>query len=131
MSKLVQLKDGTGNVYPITQAEVLYNNATGTNGTVTLSETSANFDYIEVFYRNNDNLYSSLKVYQPNGKKITMRGALTASGTLTYIKEKNCLISGTSITPQDYVEYAIGASGISNYNGSNNLIYITRVIGYR
>ena len=35
MSKLVQLKDGTGNIYPITQ-EKYYNNATGTNGTVNI-----------------------------------------------------------------------------------------------
>ena len=46
----------------------LYNNATGTNGTVTLSETSANFNYIEIFYYakiSNTNFYGSVKVYSP------------------------------------------------------------------
>jgi hypothetical protein len=50
---------------------VLYNNTAGTNGSITLAETAANFKYIDIFFRdtsqNND---SYVRVYNPNGKRV-------------------------------------------------------------
>ena len=39
----------------------LYDNGTGTTGTVTLSETAANFNYLEIFYRKNRHIYYYLQ----------------------------------------------------------------------
>ena len=48
----------------------LYNNASGTTGTVTLSETSANFSYIEIYFAKDlSNNLSCVRVFSPNGKK--------------------------------------------------------------
>ncbi len=49
----------------------LYNNTSGSNGTITLSESAANFDYLEIHYfsdLNND--YGSVKIGTPNREKI-------------------------------------------------------------
>lgn len=106
---------------------VLYNNSSGTNGNVTLSSSATNYTYLEIFYRGNDNQYSSVKVFEPNGKEVSLLVSLTASNQI-YFKQKIVNISGTSITNTNYSQARFNASsqGWSN----DNYIYITRVIGY-
>lgn len=108
----------------------LYNNTTGSNNAITLSESADNFTYLEIFYRTNDNYYNSTKIYQPNGK-IAHLGAdypyLSSKG-YSYTKKTAVQISGTSITPINYVELTIMPTG-ADIQTKNNL-YITRVVGY-
>lgn len=51
----------------------LYDNASGTNGTVTLSESVANFNYLEIFSINSDNTaleHQVVKLVNPNRQRI-------------------------------------------------------------
>lgn len=106
----------------------LYDNSSGTNGTVTLSETSANFNYLEIFYRDNDNHYNSVKIYSPNGKVFWMNsGWINDNNNGGNMKLAYSTINGTSITKTRYIQGTIGGSGTSN----NNAIYIVKVLGYR
>lgn len=106
---------------------VLYNNSSGSNGTITLSETSANFSYIEIFYRNNDNQYNSIKVYQPNGKNVSLI-SMFVNNELNYVlKSARATISNNTISIVGFGETYF-QSGIINW--SNNT-YITRVVGYK
>ena len=108
----------------------LYNNTTGSNSAITLSESVANFTYLEIFYRNNDNYYNSTKIYQPNGKIAYLDAdyPYTSGEGYSYAKKTSVQISGTSITPINYVELTIMPTG-ANIQNKNN-IYITRVVGY-
>lgn len=106
---------------------VLYNNTSGTNGNVTLSSSATNYTYLEIFYRGNDNQYSSVKVFEPNGKNVSLLVSLTASSQI-YFKQKIVNISGTSITNTNYSQGRFNASSQGWTN--DNYIYITRVIGY-
>lgn len=108
----------------------LYNNTTGSNNAITLSESAANFTYLEIFYRNNDNYYNSTKIYQPNGKIAYLDAdyPYTSGEGYSYAKKTSVQISGTSITPINYVELTIMPTGASIQNKNN--IYITRVVGY-
>ena len=108
----------------------LYNNTTGSNSAITLSESTANFTYLEIFYRNNDNYYNSTKIYQPNGKIAYLDAdyPYTSGEGYSYAKKTSVQISGTSITPINYVELTIMPTG-ANIQNKNN-IYITRVVGY-
>ncbi len=110
--------------------KVLYNSSTGTIGNVILSETSENFDYIEVFFRDQDNLFSSVKIHNPNGKYFTMNTTGIGIGIIAF-RTKAMSISGTSISYLDgYTQ--IFTNGISSgYNNSNTYIYITRIMGYK
>lgn len=121
-----QVYDDEGN--EILSEKVLF---TGdSNAAITLSETSANFKYIEVFFRDNDGTYSSAKVYEPNNKFVDLTTLARWSSTF-YIKQKRIGISGTKITNGNTTEIQFTtAPKITMKNDANN-IYITRVVGYR
>ena len=106
----------------------LYNNSTGTTGTVNLSETSANFNYLEIFYYaiiGGTKYCNSMKVYSPNGKNIALMSA-NAVSTAMAIAINTRAISGTSITSTYNGTYSsFGAPG------GTNEVYVYRVDGYK
>lgn len=125
----VDFKKSTRQGGEIYGGKILFDDSTGTTGTVTLSETSANFDYLEIIYKTNDNCISSVKVNEPDGKRVSLIGQY-GSGTQIWIKTAVIDISGTSITKNKYNEIAL-TNGSAVSVSANNLIYITQVIGYR
>lgn len=114
---------------------VLYNdtNGTGTNGTVTLSQSAVNFDCIEIYYYGSS-LHSSTKIYQPNGKKaclmITAYYQQDSSNLYQYFDTKVMNISGTSMTVDKNLEMRFLNKTINNAT-QDNKIYIYRVVGYK
>lgn len=108
----------------------LYNNTTGSNDTITLSESAANFTYLEIFYRSNDNYYNSTKIYQPNNKTAYLNAdyPYTSGEGYSYAKKTSVQIQNTSITPINYAEITLMPTGATIQNKNN--IYITRVVGY-
>ena len=108
----------------LTGNQVLYDNTSGTTGTITLSQSAANFSYMRVYYRDSDALYGSVDVYSPNGKSLWLSSAAIESHG-TYFKRANIKISGNSITFTKNTEATIKGSTYNFYTG--NYIYITRV----
>ena len=128
----------TDNQYPSAKAvynlfnneTVLYDDSTGSNGAITLSDSSANYTYLEIFYRNTDSFFSSIKVYSPNSKTICLSTPFVNQNGLTLnLASAIKLISGTTISTSYYGEAKILSSG--NTVSANNNIYITRVVGYK
>lgn len=115
--------------------KTLYDNASGSNGTITLSETAANFSYLEIFFRSNDNTYNSVKVAAPNGKQVGLNAThVGENGTTVYFKSRNIVISGTSIstqTPNRTYEFRVGGNKIMEEKTNPKNIFITRVLGYK
>lgn len=109
----------------------LYDNANGTTGTITLSETAANFRYLETFYRYADGTwgYKSTKVADPNGKLINMMAHALSNGYL-YIAAAEWTINGTSMTPSISEYWRFGA-GANPTRTTTAQIYITKVVGYK
>ena len=109
---------------------VLYNDGTGTSGTITLSETSANFSYIELFYTA-DSYYGSTKIYSPNGKTfgITIQ-YVNSSSNAQYLYTTSCAVSGTSLTQPYALNSFLNATSVNNY-GTTPYVKIIRVVGYR
>ena len=115
--------------------QVLYNNATGSNGSITLSDYIYNYESIKIYYRNNDNVYNSLDIYigKQNVTRVFSMGSWTSSNNIMYFKYKCSTMNGKSISnygSTPYIEYYQSSSGIS-WSGNNNLIYIVRVEGYK
>lgn len=104
---------------------VLYDNSSGTTGTVTLSETANNFEYLEIFYGKNNN-EASVKVMRNSGKAMLFDYANLGSAPQLLVKEVN--ISGTSITHNSGYYLNFTSTGVSS--GSVNEIKIYRVLGY-
>lgn len=108
----------------------LYNNSSGTTGTVTLSQTANNFNYLEIFFSASDRAnYGSVKVQNPNGKTVNLT-AIKYSGTTygTYLYMSDVTISGTSLTRSNNGwQYTLSDS----YASTSNYVVIHKVIGYK
>ena len=112
---------------------ILYNDSTGTgsNSTISLNYNAFNYDYLEIYYRTNDNYRGSIKVISGSEAFDVVLDSTQWHTTSGWIKGRVITVNGTSIGTK---------SGDVNYYGENNLsfntidtnndIYITRVIGY-
>lgn len=118
---------GTTRIYG---AKVLYTSTNGSNAAITLNETVANFDYIEIFFKNNDGYYSSAKVDAPNGKTACIISVDPNSSSILYFKSTTLVINGTTITPNHWSEFGVKSSGITGF-AATNYNYITKVVGYK
>lgn len=103
---------------------VLYNNSTGTDGTVTLSASAANYNHMRIYFKKNgeSNACASTDVYSPNGKHVALVGANYNSGTVQ-VHFKIVSISGTSITKLKAGYFNAGDSSSSGSNEVNTYIY--------
>lgn len=113
--------------------KVLYSDATGTNGDVTLSESSANFKFIEIYYVT-DEQYRSIKIYEPDGKKVQLIAqTLDVETPRIYGKTKCMVFDGASLSVVNFCQYAINnnSMGYLQTADNRNTIYITNVIGYK
>lgn len=112
----------------------LFDNSSGTTGTVTLSESAANFSYLEVFigrYDNNEPTYlNSVRVYSPNGSHPSLQNVWRVSDTMIQIQAQNITISGTSITRTNESYINLLADGTVS-GGIQTSLRIFKVIGYR
>lgn len=108
--------------------QVLYNSANGTAGTVTLSDSTENYTYLEIFYRSSgDNACGSVKVFSPNGKLVHL-GTIHYIADYDYAKFALVNVSGSMITFSQNYQITLKSNG-SVYS-AENAIYITRVVGY-
>lgn len=129
--------DGTTSGFTVTTSQVtnllpvqLYNNTSGTTGTVTLSQSAANFTRLRVFFTTANAGYGSTEIWSPNGKYFTCIGASAATSAIAQFEFCKCYINGTSITRTNggYVNI-----DTSNHAGATmtNQIKIVRVEGYK
>lgn len=111
---------------------VLYNNASGSNGTITLYESAAKFDHMRIYFRTDDGVpyVNSCDVYSPNGKHALLSAARTiVAQTQTWLKTRLVSISGTSITTESTCYANTNVTYHSEFQ-KTNCIYITRVEGW-
>lgn len=111
----------------------LYNNTSGTDGTVTLSDSAANYDYLEIFYGKGTDTtnHKSEKIHAPNGKHVSLITGYTSSSTLSLLYFKGVNISGTSITVSTHGRTSIDGSGGTAIAQTTNYIKIYKVLGYK
>ena len=122
----------TNKTNPIT----LYSNDNGSNGDITLSDSIANYTYIEVYWftQYNNRVYSN-KFYKPNGKDTMfyyLEGADTTSQAIT--NDTFVFWSGAKFENNKIKKYTTkrGLTSLSgSYSERGDRVYITRVIGYK
>jgi hypothetical protein len=111
---------------------VLYNNASGSTTTIsTLSDSVANYNYIEIFYGwagGSTFGLSSERIYNPNGAKANLKITALNNGYI-YIASSLWTLSGTSITLNTGEQWRIGTSPTVTRTQTNQ-IGIVRVLGY-
>ncbi len=115
-------------------ATSLYENTSGKfSGAIDLSETAANFTFIEIYCKDNDGRYCYTKVWSPNGKTVNVTQTLSYGGNF-YIKSKAYVISGTGMdtanTSGTYHTGEVNAAGNNSGSSVDNL-GVVKVIGYK
>ena len=111
----------------------LFENASGLNTDITLSETAANFDYIEIFYAKDGNTdgYASIRIFSPNGKKANANSTKGSSNNTITFYNSEFLISGTSITLDSGKSIAFSNTGTVQGFSNTGELKIYKVIGYK
>lgn len=117
-----------------TEEYVLYENGSGSNGTITLSASLANYRYVEIYFTDNNGKSGGYtKVWSPNGKTICLNIVETSSVTSVLQRQTMYTLSSTSMTPKTdvagYIQFNPSTKGISNSPVGTNYIKIVRVIG--
>lgn len=100
------------------------------NGTITLSQSAANFSYLEIFFTDNNGKYGGYtKLYNANGK-VVMLNIMEAASTI-YSRQTAYTISGTSLTPDITTAsyFRITSAGAASTSIGTNYIKIIRVLG--
>lgn len=128
----VDLIAGTvsANGNPLYGAKVLYDNASGVWGTITLNETAANFKYMEFYYKKpeGDHFWNCSKVHDPNDKRVGFLVAQVASDpSVTQTLMGGVAIVGTSVSIYTMSRYNNGSSWVMD----STTLRIYRIVGYR
>ena len=113
----------------VTGYKIIYNNdSNSASANVTLSETAANFAFLDIYTKSNDSYYTSTRVHAPNGKIVFLtNGWYPGSGTIkAQLKLRTVKISGTSIANNNSVQTSWGNDGLNR----NNVVSIVRVDGW-
>lgn len=121
----------TINGLPVYTHEVLYSGSS--RDTITLSESASNFDYIEIYYTDNNNRgYAYTKIYSPDGKEVDLSIVESSANGTSYIRQTRYTISGTTLTPDTSAAGYIYYAGTSSSRATGtNYLKIYRVVGMR
>lgn len=119
---------------------VLYQNGGGTTGNVTLNQNAYNFEFIEIFFMDNDGIYDSVKFRAPSVSGVTVTvncctvtnfAAGCSAKTKTFNVKNNTMTIKTNSSGQKWAGqffYQGSAAGASNNNDS--FIKVVEVLGY-
>lgn len=126
INDVLQVYDDNGNLL---NGKTIYENNEGSNGNITLNDSVAGKNYIDIFYKDNDQTYSSVRVYNPDNKHVDI-STISRWGNALYIKQKRITISGNKITNGNTTEVSFTTAPKIAISTTANNIYITRVVAY-
>ena len=111
----------------------MYESEQGTKGTITLSDSAANYDYLEFYWLHDDGMRGCQKIANPNGKTIGINSTSSTSYGYLWFAFKALNISGTQCTLD--TDHAVGELGFTNdgtmQRRNQDKIAIVKVVGYR
>lgn len=114
-----------------TEEYILYENESGSAGTITLKASVNHYRYVEIYYTdNNDQGQGYTKVWNPSNKTVQLQ--LQEPAANPFFRQTAYTISGTTMTPNTtqagYVK-VLGTSGDVSVVTGTNYIKIVRVVG--
>ena len=106
------------------------------NGSVdnsnTLNDYIQNYDYVEVFYKTNDNNENSGKFVTKNRSNISIcLNCNTISDTYIWLQNALYTLNSDKITRNKEKVIRISASAIDYSENTTNIFRITKVVGYK
>lgn len=126
-------KSSLVNAINYTLPTILYENANGSNGNITLSDDVDNYSAIEIFYKgDNYSNFNSTKILSPFGNASLIIANINTSGQYmgVFLRLSNVSVSNNQINVNENGQLFGGGSSANN-GTTNNFIYITKVLGYK
>lgn len=113
------------------QGTILYDNPSGSNGTITLSDSTENYDYIEIYYFSGMNYdYYSNKIVNPNGKKTYLTySEIGDTPQETYLFKREIEINNKDISTYNNNYGLLNITG--NISSKENRVFICKIVGYK
>lgn len=107
---------------------ILYENASGNTGTVTLQESINNYTYIDIVLTRKDIVdYSIQRFHKPNGKTITIMGTFTDAANLYVYSKIMAVLNNTLTLVRSNLLLTNSAVSFS----TDNNFAIVKVVGYK
>ncbi|MBQ8528992.1 MAG: hypothetical protein IJ459_04570 [Clostridia bacterium] len=109
---------------------VLYESAAGSTGQITLSASSANYRYLEIYFTDNNGKSGGYtKVWNPAGKTVCLH--IQEAGSTIFSRQTLYHISGTTMAPDTTTAsyFKMTSAGAVTTSIGTNYIKIVRVIG--
>lgn len=101
--------------------------------TITLSDSVANYSYVDIYCATDDKHVLFQRVYEPQGKMVSFSASLVG-GSNYFTKCKVYLLSGTSMTTATYTGNKMaglwGTHNSDTFERSDSYVGCYRVIGY-
>ena len=104
----------------------------GSGTDITLSETAANYNCLEFFYKraSTEDTLESTKIESPNNKQVGMSIVYASSDTLLQLYGARMRISGTSLSWSGSTLTTISGTSISSTTATNAL-KVYKIVGYK
>ena len=116
---------------------VLYNNASGSNGSIELSDSVNNYSYIEIYFSNASGTSQRMAMQKLDlslSKKCMLFYASSDIGSGMYINSRDIVVNDKSLSTLDSTRYSstvIITQAQQIKTTATNNIYINKVIGYK
>lgn len=130
------IEDVNNRITQLHNETVLFESTTVNYNNITLSDSVANYDYIEVFGETTNGHLLYTKLFNPNGKKFILCSVPVITGTYAgnfSFVYKEYSVSGTTLTGNSGTSGTteVTSNGKHNHTSSTTTVGITRVIGYK
>lgn len=113
-----------------TSKTVLYNDASGSNGKITLSNSCANYNVLDIYYIDvNSKGDMFTRVVSPNKKTVHLSSIEANDNKEAFFRATEYYIEGTAITPKYYQIFKVSNNTIYTQTTNSNYLKITKVIG--
>lgn len=118
----------------------LYDNSSGSTGTISLSQTIANFQFIEIFFwvTTSEDFRHSIRIYTGGSSNILTTATINIGGTVSGTTRRvrvvagNMHISGTELTHTRDVRAVInGSTSFETADNTTDAATVYKVIGYK
>jgi uncharacterized repeat protein (TIGR02543 family) len=114
---------------------VLYDNASGSNGTITIDSIYgdlSDFDYVEIFFEDNNGKEGGYcKIFSPANKTITLSLVEASASSMTLVRRTIYTSTTTQFKPNTANCGFFTISGTSaSHTAGSNYICITRILGH-
>lgn len=111
---------------------ILYDSSSA--GTITLSDSIANYDYVDIYFTDNNSRGAGVArlIAPTSSKTVDLSLVEASSATSTYIRRTAYICKGTTLTPNTTTAGYVLISGTSiSHTTGSNYILIKQVIGYK